>query len=332
MPLTGWRQRASASKPVIDVALQVDDRLIVQLELVPLDRLAQIHLDLAPVVDLLVHRAVVEPVGAAGARLDGVEREVGRHQQIVGVVAVVRPDRDADADAGADPITVDLVGLADRLDEALGQRLERGARRRPTARRPRIRRRRAGPGRRLSCSDCFSRFADLLQQQVADPMAERVVDDLEAVEIEEQDGEIRRARRPSIGCRCRRLQLDRASRGRRAGSGRPVSGSSDASRATCASASQRLVMSVKVCTKLPSGRWPLRTSITLPFGILRSQIGELHRCGLCSAASAGVRVGRCRSVGRIAPIWAWILDQLVEARRMLDEFGGQIEQLAAPCC
>ena len=37
------RQRLEAGD---DVALQVDDRLVVQLELVALDRLAQIHLDL----------------------------------------------------------------------------------------------------------------------------------------------------------------------------------------------------------------------------------------------------------------------------------------------
>src|SRR6266852_1530448 len=34
-------------------------------------------------------------------------------------------------------------------------------------------------------------LCDVLQEQVADAMAERVVDDLETIEIEEQDGEFR---------------------------------------------------------------------------------------------------------------------------------------------
>ena len=45
-------------------------------------------------------------------------------------------------------------------------------------------------------------LCDVLQQQVADPVAERVVDDLETVEIEEQDGEFRlpaRHRLPDVG-------------------------------------------------------------------------------------------------------------------------------------
>ncbi len=53
--VTPSRQRLEAGD---DVALQVDDRLIVQFQLVALDRLAQIHLDLATVVDLLVHAPV----------------------------------------------------------------------------------------------------------------------------------------------------------------------------------------------------------------------------------------------------------------------------------
>ena len=135
--------------------------------------------------------------------------------------------------------------------------------------------------------DCRQRplqpLGDFLQQQVADAMPERVVDDLEAVEIEEQDGEFASGRRrPATPCRRHRSSsVERKTRR----FGRPVSGSSDASRATWASASRRLVMSVKVCTKLPSGRWPLRTSMTLPFGIVRSRDRELL-CRGCSRPGA----------------------------------------------
>ena len=146
MPLTGWHQRASASKPVMTLRLQVDERLVVQLELVALDRVAKVHFELAPVVEIRVHRAIVELVGAAAFRLDRVEREVGSHQQFVDVVAVARSDGDADADAGADLIAVDLVRLDDRLDDVLGQRFEVGQRRHAGHDRPRIRRRPGGPG------------------------------------------------------------------------------------------------------------------------------------------------------------------------------------------
>ena len=51
-----------------DIAAQIDDRLVVQLELAALDRLAQIHLDLAPVVDLLVHRSARRSDRCRGCR------------------------------------------------------------------------------------------------------------------------------------------------------------------------------------------------------------------------------------------------------------------------
>ncbi len=71
--------------------------------------------------------------------------------------------------------------------------------------------------------------------------------------------------------------------------GSPVSGSCEASRATCASASARLVMSVKVWTKLPSGRWPLRTSITVPFGMVRSHTANFS----CSAGDERAAASPC---------------------------------------
>ncbi len=171
------------------IAPQVDDRLIVQLELLALDRLAQVHLDLPPVVDLLVHRLFVEAVVAARRRLHRVKCEVCSHQQIVGIGAVARTDGDPDADAGSDAMTIDLVGLADLFGQASGDGFDRGARHdrgqhdcklvaaEPREQVPRL-------------QHTLQSRRDLLQQQIADPMAERVVDDLEAIEVEEQHGEL----------------------------------------------------------------------------------------------------------------------------------------------
>ena len=105
--------------------------------------------------------------------------------------------------------------------------------------------------------------------------------------------------------------------------GRPVSGSSDASRATWASASQRLVMSVKVCTKLPSGSRPLRTSITVPFGMRRSQTA------IWPGAMGAPEAGGNQDVAGFSVI-DLVGDELVEPRRVVDQRRRQVEELGAP--
>ena len=65
-----------------------------------------------------------------------------------------------------------------------------------------------------------------------------------------------------------------------------------------ASASARLVMSVKVWTKLPSGRWPLRTSITVPLGMVRSQTANF-------SCSAGAREGGELAALRCLALRVW---------------------------
>ena len=44
MPFSGWCQRISASKPLISLLAEIDDRLVVQLELAGRQRLAQVVL------------------------------------------------------------------------------------------------------------------------------------------------------------------------------------------------------------------------------------------------------------------------------------------------
>src|SRR5260370_38918453 len=87
-------------------------------------RLAEISLELPPLVDVLVHGGVVELERAAVGALARIEGEIGRHQEIVGILAVFRPDRDADADTRADVIAADVVRMDDGLDQAICQRLE----------------------------------------------------------------------------------------------------------------------------------------------------------------------------------------------------------------
>jgi len=101
-------------------------------------------------------------------------------------------------------------------------------------------------------------------------MSKCIVDDLESIEIQEQDSEIFLSSGiPIRGSPLLNHLIERSAED--TAIGQPVNGSSAAIRATCASASLRFVMSVTVCTKLPSGRWPLRTRMTLPFGMRCSQ-------------------------------------------------------------
>ena len=113
-PRSGWFQRSSASKPVMLVGPQVDERLVVQLELAVGERLAQVELERAARLQPRVHLGLEEAVDAAPVRLGAIERHVGVLQQLVGVVAVAR--RDGDADAGADHhlVAVDVEGLGRR--------------------------------------------------------------------------------------------------------------------------------------------------------------------------------------------------------------------------
>ena len=94
------------------VALEIDDRLVVELELAGRQRLAQVVLQGAPRLHLRVHLRLEEAEGAAAVALGAVERQVGVAHQLVGLVAVRRADGDADAGADHHLLAVDLVGRA----------------------------------------------------------------------------------------------------------------------------------------------------------------------------------------------------------------------------
>ena len=95
---------------------------------------------------------------------------------------------------------------------------------------------------------------DGLQQLIADLVAERVVDDLEAVEVEEQHGGARRRRRAGA----RAAATARAGRGTACGSGSPVSASCSA---PCSQALDRAPVVGGVAQRhAPACRRPARPS------------------------------------------------------------------------
>ena len=169
--------------------LQVEEGLEVELELVVGDGLAQAALEREPLDGLGVHRGRVELVVVAALLLGPVHRRVGVAHQGLRVVAVGGVDGDAHARRDEELAAVDPEGVVDRRRRSSGDLggvlLGRDAR---------------NEERELVAAEARDGVAlahvlldplgDLAQQLVADGMSERVVDDLEAVEVEEEHGEL----------------------------------------------------------------------------------------------------------------------------------------------
>jgi hypothetical protein len=126
---------------------------------------------------------------AAPVGLGAIEGHVGLLQQLVGVVAVGRRGRDADAGADHHLMALDIERRGHGLDHPLGQ--ARGARH---VGQPRLHHReliaaKAGHGVALAhaASQALGGHA---QQGVAQRMAQGVVDRLEAVQVDEMDGQL----------------------------------------------------------------------------------------------------------------------------------------------
>ena len=163
-------------------------RLIVQLEFVGDERLAQVELEPPALLHLRVHFRLEEVIGAAAFRLGAIERHVGVAQQLVGLVAVGR--RHGDADAGADDhlVAVDFERLGEGLDQVGGKLAGIG---RPGAALHDGEFVAAEAGHRVDAAHhALQALGHRAEQRIADRMAERIVDALEAVEIEEHDREL----------------------------------------------------------------------------------------------------------------------------------------------
>ena len=91
---------------------EVDLGLVVELELLVLERRAQVVREAQP-VDLRIDLGVVHGVGRSGV-LGAIHRLVGAPHECVGIVAVCARQRDPDARADADCDHLQHEGLADR--------------------------------------------------------------------------------------------------------------------------------------------------------------------------------------------------------------------------
>ena len=179
-------QRQSASKPVISPVPDAQDRLVEHLHAARLDRAPQVGLEVEPRDDVAVHLRVEHRVARLAVRLGAVHGDVGVADQLlrVGVGPAERdPDRPGDHQLA--------VGDRERLGER-GQHPLRDDRR--LARVGHV----LQQDGELVAADPRDGVAgaqrgveparDRLEQPVAGLVAERVVDELEAVEVEEQHG------------------------------------------------------------------------------------------------------------------------------------------------
>ena len=106
------QQRLAAGHLVV---VEIDQRLVVDLEVAVHQRLAQIPLQGEPCLGAGIHRRLEEAVGAAAVRLGAVHRQIRVLDQLVEVGAVLRRHGDADAGIGGEVMAEAFIGLPDRL-------------------------------------------------------------------------------------------------------------------------------------------------------------------------------------------------------------------------
>ena len=194
------RERLDAAQPAV---AHVHHRLVVQLDLVAVDRAPEVGGEREALDGAGQHRRLERAVAGLAASLRRAHGEVGRAHELVGVGQVAA--RDGDADAGAQleaaPAEVDRARereqdpLGDarravRLGEVLDQHGEL------VAAEPRD-----GVG---GAQHAPQAPAHLEQHLVAAAVAEGVVERLEVVEVDEQDGDRARDRGARARARCGR--------------------------------------------------------------------------------------------------------------------------------
>src|SRR6185295_5593995 len=157
-------------------------------ELLALDRLAQLVLDLEQADRAGVHRAVEDLVARAALGLRAVHRGVRVAQHVLGLLVAGLAHRDADRGGADDLLALELDGVLQRALDALGD-----------------------PDRVAGLVDVLEQHGEFVaaeagdgvagadglleaprgldQELVAGAVAHGVVDELEAVEVEEEDAE-----------------------------------------------------------------------------------------------------------------------------------------------
>ncbi len=167
----------------------VDDGLIMQFQLVLQDGAAQLVFDLLARACDLAHFAIEEAIAIAARRFRAIERQIRHLQKVAGAGVMLGSERYSDARADVDLAALDLERLAQRRNDAIGQRARRltlgdlaGLNDGELVA--------AKPGQHVRLpQQLLQAGCHLRQQRIAGRMAERVVDLLEAIEVQQQDAE-----------------------------------------------------------------------------------------------------------------------------------------------
>ena len=167
---------------------QVDDRLVIEPELEPFDRAVQLGLHAEPGertgVQSLVEELEALPAAAFGVMHGG----IGAAQQLLAVRLPVA-ERHPDAERDGQPLTVDfLQWLVEGVDDAFRERAGGAVGTDPFAEHDEL----VAAQARHRCTrrhELAEPGRDGHEQIVARRVAEPVVDDVEAVEVEQQQGD-----------------------------------------------------------------------------------------------------------------------------------------------
>ena len=168
-PMIGWKWRSSAAT-VAKLGAQAD-------------------LDLVAALDVGVHRLGEDAEAVAAGRLGAVHGDVGLAQQLGGLGDLLGGEHRADADSDPRLAVADDEGLADDVDDPLAQAADVGLALGADLDDGEFVAADAGDGVGLA-QQRAQPLADFLDELVAGIVAERVVDLLEAVEIEHQQGDL----------------------------------------------------------------------------------------------------------------------------------------------
>ena len=171
------------------VAAKVDQRLVVDFKAAIHQRLTQVLLHGKPRLRAGIHRRFEEAMGSASSGLGAIHRQIGVLDQLIQLGAVLRRQCNADAGVGRELVTEALIGLPDRLvnsgDEFhdVADVPDAGLDHRELVT--------AEPRDQIGLADAAPDPAGhRLQQFIADMVPERVVDALELVDVDIEQGEL----------------------------------------------------------------------------------------------------------------------------------------------
>ena len=123
-PCPGSRQRSSASAPTTRPSRKIHLGLVQDDELVALERAAQLALQHEPLDGRGIHVRYVKRPGIAAVLLGVVHRRIGVADQVDHVLGIVRADRDADARGQVDLLLIHVERAADLVEQRAGEGAE----------------------------------------------------------------------------------------------------------------------------------------------------------------------------------------------------------------